>query len=507
MPRNKMKNGDVKMEEKNSVTESKARKHIGWRTTKRERFWYLFGDIGRTCGSGVITSFMTLFLLFEGISMTSVASIVLIVKIIDALDDVLFGFFVDRLDPTKIPVIRKLAGTGKYLPWYRATFFLFPIATILFFLMPSGLSEGMKLVWFGVFYLLYDLTYTLVEVPMSSMIVTLTDNIEERSNVLKLKGVIATLLAVVVALVYQFLISETVGLPLKGVAIGAMIIYFLMMLPLASKVTEHNTSLKNVASEEQERYSFRDMWECVKTNKYMMIVLVSSLIYSCTYTGDVVANFIAYYLMGNSLILTLPMLIALVPGLILQGYADTIRKKMGSRNALLMFTLFSGLGRLIIWIAGYNSVTLVIALSTVFCIPGAVRTVIMTFMYPDTIEYTRYKTGKDCTGIFYSLKSFVDKATAGVASALALFLLGISGWVSITATDFADLAAQAVPQPQSALNCLWALNSLIPAIGMLLSSAVLFAYRLKDPDAQLMARCNSGEISREECEAQLSRKY
>ena len=48
---------------------------------------------------------------------------------------------------------------------------------------------------------------------------------------------------------------------------------------------------------------------------------------------------------------------------------------------------------------------------------------------------------------------------------------------------------------------------LIPALGTLLSIVVVAFYRLKDEDAKLMAQCNAGEISREECEARLSRKY
>ena len=41
----------------------------------------------------------------------------------------------------------------------------------------------------------------------------------------------------------------------------------------------------------------------------------------------------------------------------------------------------------------------------------------------------------------------------------------------------------------------------------LLSTLVLLLYKLKDRDAELMAKCNAGKITREECEAQLSRKY
>ena len=55
----------------------------------------------------------------------------------------------------------RLAGTGKYLPWYRVTFALLPLATIIFFAMPSGLPEYAKIAWFAIAYLLYDVATTL----------------------------------------------------------------------------------------------------------------------------------------------------------------------------------------------------------------------------------------------------------------------------------------------------------------------------------------------------------
>jgi Na+/melibiose symporter-like transporter len=90
---------------------------------------------------------------------------------------------------------------------------------------------------------------------------------------------------------------------------------------------------------------------------------------------------------------------------------------------------------------------------------------------------------------------------------LGLFLLGLSGWVEIEATDFADIASQGVAQPESALNMLWIVYTLIPAIGTILGIVVMAFYKMKDKDVELMAKCNGGEITREECEAQLSRKY
>ena len=160
----------------------------GWRTTKKERINYYIGDLGRTLEGYIVTAFMTLFLLFQGIDLVKISAVILFVKIIDSLDDVVFGFLIDKLNIKNSKLIGKLAGEGKYLPWYRATFFLFPIFTVIFFLMPQDAPEAIKLVWFTMTYLLYDFSYTLVEVPMNSMIVSLTDVPEERDSILKSKA-------------------------------------------------------------------------------------------------------------------------------------------------------------------------------------------------------------------------------------------------------------------------------------------------------------------------------
>jgi len=58
-----------------------------------------------------------------------------------------------------------------------------------------------------------------------------------------------------------------------------------------------------------------------------------------------------------------------------------------------------------------------------------------------------------------------------------------------------------------ALTALWLTISLLPALGALAFGVIMAFYLLRDRDASLMAQSNSGEISREECEAQLSRSY
>ena len=54
--------------------EKKVISHEGWKTTKKERINYYIGDLGRTLEGYIVTAFMTLFLLFQGISLRKISA-------------------------------------------------------------------------------------------------------------------------------------------------------------------------------------------------------------------------------------------------------------------------------------------------------------------------------------------------------------------------------------------------------------------------------------------------
>lgn len=478
----------------------------GWRTTKKERRNYIIGDFGRSLEGYIVTALMSTFLIFQGIELTAVAGAMLAVKIIDAFDDVIFGYLIDKIHINKFKLFRRLGGEGKYLPWYRATFFLFPIFTALFFCMPRSFPDAAKIAWFVVFYLMYDLTYTLVEVPMQSMIVTLTDNLDERNSLLQTKAILSSMGTIMVGLVWTVAISEHVGIPITAVALASSLIFFFMMLPLARGVKEHNTALANVDPEENEKYTLKDMWNCVKTNKYLMVLLLSTVITSCLQTGGAVGLLVSYYHFGNSLIMAIPIIISLIPVLIAQMQTKKLVSRFGKLKVFMTSGLIGGIIQLGIYFVGpvFAICCTLLVLQAPF---GNMSNVAKTFFLPDTIEYTRYKTGKDCAGICNSLSSFVTKLTSSVSSSLGLFILGLSNYIPVPAESFEDIAAAGIVQPQQAMDCMWMIYALIPMIGVILGILVMVFYKLKDKDVALMAKCNAGEITREECEAQLSRKY
>ncbi len=498
------------------MAKERINKHPDWKLSTRERIYYYFADIGRLFGFGTFSLYMTPFLALRGVNLSVLAGVMLILKIIDAVDDVVFGYIIDRLRITEIKAFRKITGEGKYLPWYRLTFTLFAIFTMAFYLMPANIPQTQKMIWFVVTYLLYDFSCTLAETPMNSLIMTLTDNTEERNHILTVKGIITIVSAVFLGVVLNFLVDPVngPGLSFTQVAIGLMVMCIVIMTPMALKGKEYNTSLKNADAETNESYTLKDMWNCVKVNKYMMIFLLSSLIAGVTATSSAVSSLISFYLFnGNTMIVSLPVLIAFIPAMILNFNADKIARKFGRKNSLVILGIVFGGMSVLQYLAGYKNLVVFIALGAIAGIANSVRAIFMNFIAPDTIEYTRYKTGKDCSGIFYALNSFVTKATGSVGASLGLLIMSLYRWNPVQANSFEELLAMGMQEGQGAyqtplaIHGMWVVYALIPGIGFLLSALVMYFYKLKDSDAELMAKCNGGEISRDECEARLSRKY
>jgi Na+/melibiose symporter-like transporter len=487
----------------------RVNKHPDWRLSRSEKNWYYVGDTARLFCTSLVGSYMTMFLMFQGINTASLATAILLVKIIDSVDDVLFGYIIDRIHIKEWKLFQKFAGEGKYMPWYRLFFWTFPVATILFFLMPKGAPDSLKIVWFFVTYLFYDFTCTLTEVPMQSMVTTLTDSPSERNSILTVKGVITVIAAIGMATVVSALLSENVGVPLKNIGIGGALIFLAFMLPMVFKVNEHNTELKNVENEgSQEKYSFKDMINCVFTNKYILIYFLTVIISTIFCTRTAVEGFLGFYIFQDSMVFTYVMLIGFVPGIILSAFCGKLADKFGKRNLLAFIFVLLTVATLIIYFFCHDNKAMFIVVGGLCAIPNALVSVVRTYIAPDTIDYTRYKTGKDCSGIFYALQSFLNKALSGLVGSVALYILAVFEWKEVVGDSFADLAAQGVTQSETALSALWNLGYLIPAIGFGISAILLYAfYNLKDKDAELMAKCNAGQITRAECEAQLSRKY
>ena len=466
----------------------------GYMTTKKERLSYWTYFIGQNIYYNITAAFISTYLAMQGIDLAKVAVVLLIVKIWDAVNDPIFGYIFDKI---------KFKNGQKSLPWLRLSTALIPVVTIVLFSIPSGLSEMGKLVWFGVAYVLWDTVYTLTDVPAYAMLNTMTDNLQERNTLLSVNRVFSGGGVVIYGVVLPLLISERVGMR-ASLAVAILSIFSaLTMVPLSLNCKERNYR----PEDEEESFTFRQMFSYLKSNKYLLIYYGGYMATDALKTFNAVLLFVSFYLFGDSLFSIVLNILNMVPGVFAAMAMPTLLKKFDKFKTLFFCNLVCIVLGLVIYFLGYDSKGVFITLTIIRTIPLSVLNILAFMFTPDCAEYGQYKSGISAKGITFAIQTFSVKITGAFSSSLALFLLGLFGWISVEAESFEALAAMNIQQSPAALNGLWIVYALVPVIGMVISTFFYLGYKLNDKDVQIMAKCNSGEITRAEAEKLLSRKY
>lgn len=466
----------------------------GCMTPRGERLSYWVYFFGQNIFYFIVFQFLTTYMLFLGIDPAKLGGVMLAVKIWDAVNDPLFGVIFDKV---------KFKSGKKAVPWLRLSTAALPLATIFMFVIPPSIGENAKLWWFAAAYLLYDTFYTICDVPIFSMVTTMTDNLNERNTLMSFGRIFSGAGGGFCMAVVTVLISEKVGLGFGPVSIILSVIAVIAMLPICIFGKERNYK----PEAQEESFTIRAMLKYIAHNKYLLIYYLGYFFTAAAATGGAMSVFVSYYLFGSAIFSLIIGALGVVPTFVFAVLVPKMIKKVDKFQLLFWCNLLNMILGFVMFFAGWENKTAFIVLSIVRSIPGGIVGIINFMFTPDCAEYGQFKTGVDAKGITFAVQTFSAKITAAVASSLGLFVLKFFDWKEITATDFAELEALGITQSPRALEGLWVIYALIPAIGMALSTICYLFYKLRDKDVQIMAKCNAGEITREEAEKQLSRRF
>ena len=283
-----------------------------WSTEPVERLSYYSYFAGQNMIYTLFNVCLTTYLLFLGIDPLKSATVMLIVKVWDAVNDTLFGVIFDSI---------KFRSGKKYLPWIRVSTVLIPLATILTFIIPSGSSEAVKLAWFAVAYILWDTAYTLCDVPIFGILTAMSQSVDERNTVQSLKS-IATYAGVgITSTLSTVLISEKVGMNYGMISAIICIMAFALMLPASFKLKER------FHAEEEETFTIRRMFSYLFKNKYLLIYYLGIFLYSSLSIGNAFTLYVSYYLFNSAMFSILVGAIGTVPQLLISLLLPKIIRK------------------------------------------------------------------------------------------------------------------------------------------------------------------------------------
>lgn len=411
-----------------------------------------------TFWSSYITMFYTDIL---GLALGAVTSLTLIARLWDAVNDPLMGVIADRTR-TK---------WGKFRPWLL--FAAGPIALflVLSFVNPGFTSDGnLMYAWFT--YLGMTTAFTLLDVPFWTMPAAYTESTVERTGILSATRITTTLTSLVAGFTLPPLIKyfggQDRGKGFLGVAImiallgtGLRVLGFFGVKELPQN--------EQVCQQKREKFSFKKTFRVLACNKPLMLVVLAGVITNGFFTLSMNAQtYFAQYCLGSLDYMSL-LHFAAIPGMIVGlALVTPLSKRFGKKYTFIGVNILLFVLNVSFYFMGYQNVTAMFVVMAVKALPSGMNMVLVASMVADTIEYAEWKTGDRSEGLISSSQTFMSNIGLAIAGSFVPMLLGLAGYVPNVA------------QSAGSLKMIFAMESLLPAIGFLVGTIPMFFYDLTE---------------------------
>lgn len=484
----------------------KVRKE-GWIVPGREKLALVFGAGSVQAMNTFVGTFLAIYLLMVGINASIAALVLLFIKAWDAINDMLFGFVVDkyRFKEGKNRFTKWLLS-GRYMPWFRLIFPIIPIGTIVMFTINTSWPLWLRITQYVLGYVLFDLGCT-VAAAYNLLPISMTNNYNERNFILSWTGLGQGIGSLPVVFLGTVFIAGSFGY--TGSAIVFSILGVILALFPALFVKERNVVA--IDKEKMENYKIKDMLQALKSSPEVLLLNLGVLFWGLFYTTGY-GMFVSFYIFNNVNISIVTTLVSVIPSILLIPFLPALFKRVDkivvARLACIVFVIAG----IIINILGPNFFIQNLSIFYLLSLIQATSYVMTMFsgtqLMPDLAELVKYKTEKDIAGVVVATYSFVTKLVNSLVTSVSLIILGIYGWASVEANSFDELAqlnAQGIGlQTDYALKGLWNVSYLFPIIGFALAAIAFSFVKVKRKDVAIYMKVNSGEMTKEEAEKLLN---
>ena len=461
--------------------EKQPASRIGYQSTKKEYVAYCLFFLGQNLLWGY-AGYIETFLTDIGIAAAAAAAILIVPKIWDAVNDVLFGYIVDR---------HMFKNGQKFMPWVRIGTSAVGITTVALFAIPEGISYTGKIVWFLVAYILFDLCYTILDAPAFAVTTVMTSNVQERTGIIA-GGKLWSMVGGVVSTVLIPMIRPKLGW--LTACIVFVVVSIILMIPMLFTVKERHSD-EVLATENP---TFKEMLKYLKSNKYLIFVLLAMLLLGLSSVEQKMAIYMGRICLGQENMATLIAGGVAVSVITVCALVPVLSKKWDKFNVLCAGLAFAIVMDIVCYFVGYSNLVVALILIMLKCTGLGFWQVIIYMLIADTVEYGTYKSGTRAAGVTFSLQAFIAKLKNALIGSIVLLSLSSVGFVE----------GENAVQPAGVEKGVWGLFNLLPAAGFALALVILLLFfKLRSKDVQTMSRYNNGEISREDAEELLAGKY
>ncbi len=413
-----------------------------------KRIGYGIGDLGCNLVFSTMASYLMVFYTdVFGITAAAAGTMMLVTKFIDAFTDTGMGLVVDRTN-TKW-------GQGR--PYFLVGAVPFAVFTFLTFYIPN-IGSGGKLVWAYVTYCFLCTAYTVVNIPLNTIVPRLTSDIHERDVLVSIRMICAMAGTAIVMSITEPLVrffgggNEAKGylITMTVYGIAAMCIFF---------VTFASTEEVVPPTVNQKHSSLKEDFKGLTGQAWILFLL--NLFYFSLYV--VRSTTVIYYFKYNldrTEWLSLVGILGILSGLPMLLLLPALEKKYSKRSLMFFSIILYIAGDLLIYIGRNQTVCLLAGLG-IYGIFG------ITFaMQPDVIDYSEYKKNASVAGLIAAVQGFFVKGGMGLTSFIIGAFLKNGGYVAN------------VVQTEKALSYIEICFIWIPIVLCIVIAALTYFYKL-----------------------------
>lgn len=379
-----------------------------------EKISFALGIGSQNIMYGFVTTYVMIYFTdIFGISAAFAGTIILISGLWDAVNDPLMGVLADKTR-TK---------WGKFRPYMLASI---PAAImfVLLFTVPD-ISPAGKAVWALVTYLLYQMFYTIVDIPIWSITAVMTTNTNKRTAVLTF-GKIAAQLGLILPIVMAPILIKELGGGAKGhqslaIIIAAISVLFIPMIFFFVKERVIPSS---------NRPSAGKLFKVILKNKPLLLLLSSHLIRSIA-TALLIATltYFTKYNLGNEEKMMDIMILYFGPALLGMIAIPLLSKVFDKKKLIIVTGLLQVAAFAALFLVGYKKLSnILIVVGFVGLFMGLIE-VLIPSMFNETIDYSEWKLGTRAEGMVWSTQTLAAKAGTAVGGIVLGTILTDIGYV------------------------------------------------------------------------------
>ncbi len=346
----------------------------------------------------------------------AVPFIILAAKIVSAVFDPVVGNLIEHT-PDR--------GKGKLKPFILYSSLPLVAFTVMLFIDVPLEGAGL-LAYIFIFTTLWSMAMTMADVPSQAMSAVLTPDSDERTNLIGFSGTFRSVGQaapyVVVPLVCLMVpggagIEGTLSIReylFNALAIGVI---GTAMLALIYFFTTERVPYR------AEKMSFKDMFGAVKSNKYLLLVMISYFLGFARQGAMAIQVQTANAILGGQNLIIILGISTAAGTMISMALTPLLIKKFDERKVFVAMSVYGFVSSVAAFYAGtqtdFNLGALIPTLFLMGLQFGAVNIMPMV-MVADSVDYYEYKTGRRTEGVAYAVLSFSVKVTLALGAAVCL---------------------------------------------------------------------------------------